>query len=75
MHQRSLFCSIKFDIFLDDLFSLLTKSGVPNLATDFAINVTNKEFEKLLCTLLNESTSAVTWFRNYNVTYLKQKRK
>ena len=65
--QSSILGPILLNIFINDLFLLLTKSDLHNFADDNTITVICKNLNDLLHTLEKESESAVDWFRNNNV--------
>ena len=65
--QVSVLGPILFNIFINDLFLLLTKSDLHNFAGDNTIAVTCKNLNDLLHKLKKESESAVDWFRNNNM--------
>ena len=56
-----------YNIFLNDLLTVLTKPKLDNFADDNTISVAPKSTNNLLMTSKNESELAVKWFRENNV--------
>ena len=82
--QGSILRPTIFNIFPNNLFLWLAKSGIHNFADDNTISVTCRGLEKLLRILENQSNSAINWFTSNNMIVkpnkfqsicLKQKRK
>ena len=55
--------SIFYKKFLDDLLEVLKTSDIYNFAVCNTISVSSKNRDTLLETLINESESAINWFR------------
>ena len=65
--QDSILASNPFNIFINDLFSWLTKSDLHSFGDNNAIAVTCNSFNDLLHKLEKESESAEHWFINNNM--------
>ena len=65
--QGSILGPILFNIFLNDLLTVLKKSQLYNFFDDNAISAVSKSTDDLLITLKNESELAVKWFTENNM--------
>ena len=65
--QGSVLGPILFNIFLNDLLNVLTKSNLYNFADDNTISAKANNIEDLLKILQEESELAVKWFRDNNM--------
>ena len=65
--QGSILGPILFNIFLNDLLTVLKKLQLYNFADDNAISAVSKSTDDLLITLKNESELAVKWFTENNM--------
>ena len=65
--QRSILGPILFNIFRNNLLTVLKKSQLYNFADDNTISAVSKSTDDLLITLKNESELAVKWFRENNM--------
>ena len=61
--QGSILGSIMFNIFFNDLLTVLKKSQLYNFADDNSISAVSKSTDDLFITVKNESYLAVKWFR------------
>ena len=65
--QRSILGPILFNIFFNDLLTVLKKSQPHNFVDDNTISAASKSIVNLLITLKNKSKIAVKWFRENNM--------